>query len=114
VGSGTTIVHGWLSYRGRSGLAMKIRNAISTRSSPVGVRVVTLESIRMAILTAGWLRDIRDDLHATGNGSSRSTTSGSIGRSCWSAKTFRELLDKRHSNIVSGNVDSIRNTQDYK
>lgn len=79
VGSRSTVRHSWLADRGRSGLTVQIRDAVRTGLGAVRVRVVTLECFRMAILAASGLRDVRNDLHATGNGTSRATTTSGIG-----------------------------------
>jgi hypothetical protein len=93
---------------------MEIRDTIGTGCTTVGVRVVTLEGVRMTILTASRLRNVWDDLHATRHSTSRTTAAGSISRGSGAAKALSELLHKRHGDIVSGDVDGIRNTKDDK
>lgn len=99
---------------GGDGLAVKVRDAIGSRRSPVGMRMMSLEGIGMAILTPGRLRDVGNHLHAARNSPGRATTACSVSRSCGPSKALRELLYQRNGDIVSGNMDRIRDTKDYK
>jgi hypothetical protein len=94
-------VHGRLSNRGGCGLAVKIGNTISTATSAVRMRVVTLESIGVSVLAAGGLGNIGHDLHATGD-------SGS----CGTAVALGKLLNECNSNVVSSDVHGVGNTED--
>lgn len=109
-----TIGHSGLANRGGCGLAMEVGNAICTSCGAVGVRVVSSEGVRVAVLAADWLRNIRDDLHTTRDSSSRTTATCGVRRSSRPAKTIGELLDQSNGDVVSGNVDCIRNTEDYE
>jgi hypothetical protein len=114
VGSRSTVRHGWLADRGRGSLAVQIRDAVRTGLGAVRVRVVTLECFRMTILATSWLRDVRDDLHATGNGTGRTTTTSSIGRGRRATESLRQLLAECNSNIVCRNMHGIGNTENDK
>ena len=65
----------------------------------------------VAHLTASVLRNIRNYLHAARDNTLRTTVTDSIRRSCWSAEALSQLLDKRATDIVGGNVDSISDTK---
>lgn len=101
-----------LCDRSRCGLAVHIRNTVSTRCGAVGVRVVPPEGVGMTVLTTGRLRNVRHDLHATGHCSSRTTAPSRVRRSRWSSKAFSELLNEGHGDIVCGDVYGISNTKD--
>lgn len=109
-----TIGHGGLADRGGCGLAMEIGDAICTSCGAVGVRVVSPEGVWVTVLAADWLRNVRDNLHAARNSSSRATATGSVRGSGRSAETIGELLDQSNGDIVGGDVDCIRNTKDYE
>lgn len=111
---GSAIRHGRLVDRGRSRLAMEVGNTVGTRRSAVRMRVMSSEGLRMTVLAADRLGDIGHHLHTARDGSSRTSAAGSVGRSGWSAETLGELLDQGNGNIVGGNVDCIRNTEDHK
>ena len=112
---GSTVVHRGLSYRSRSGrAALEVGNAITAGRAPVGVRVVTLEGVGMAVLTTGWLRHVRHNLHASGHSTGRTAAAGGIRRRRGSAKALRQLLNKGHCNIVGSDVHSVGNAKDYK
>lgn len=108
---GRTVGHG-LRDRRRCGLAVHIRNTVSTRCGAVGVRVVPPEGVGVTVLTTSRLRDVRHDLHATGYCSSGTTAPSSVCRSCRSSKAFSELLNEGHGDIVCGDVYGISNTKD--
>jgi hypothetical protein len=76
--------------------------------------MVSLEAFGMAVLSARRLRDIRYDLHAAGNNSSRATTAGGIGGSGWSSKSFSQLFNQGDCDIVGCNVHGVSNTKDNK
>jgi hypothetical protein len=101
-----------LDNRSRGVLSMKVRYSICTCTGAVWVRVVTLEGIWMTVLTTSGLWDIGHNLHTTWNGPCRSAAAGGVCRGCWSSKALCELLNKGHSNIVRGNVNSVGNTKD--
>jgi hypothetical protein len=67
--------------------------------------------VGMTITTTSWLRHVWDHLHASRNYSCWTATSGSVGRCCRSPKSLRELLKKRATDIVGGNVNSISNAK---
>lgn len=114
-GSGSrTVGHGWLRNRRRSGLSRHVGNTVGARCGPVGVRVMSPEGVRVTILATSRLRDVRHNLHATGNCSSRTSTPGSISGSRRSSKAFGELLDEGSADVVRGNVHGIGNTEDDK
>ncbi len=93
-------------------LAMKIRHAVWIRWSALGLIVMTFVIVWMAILSTSWLRNVWHHLHTTWYHSSRAATSCSIRRSRRPAETFRELFDKRAGNVISRDVDGVRNTED--
>lgn len=110
----SAIWHSGLRDRGGCRLAMEVGNAIGTCRSPIGVRVMSSEGIRMTILATDGLRNIRYHLHAARDGSSRTSAPGSVGRSGRSAETLGELLDQSNGNIVGGDVNCICDTENYK
>lgn len=110
----SAIWHGRLGDRGGCRLAMEIGNTIGTGRSAIGVRMMSSEGVRMTILAADGLGNIRHHLHAARDGSSRTSAPGSVGRSGRSAETLGELLDQSNGNIVGGNVNCIRDTEYYK
>lgn len=107
----SAVVKRRLSNRGRNRLSLKVGDTIRASCSPVRLSV-SLEGVRMAILTTCWLRNVGYDLHATRNNTSRATTPGSIRRRSWASKSLSELLNEGNGNIVGCNVNSISNTED--
>ena len=108
------VVQGWLRNGGWCGLARHVSNTVSTCCSPVGVRVMSPEGVWVTVLATSRLRNVRHDLHATWNCSSRATAPGSVSGSCWSTETFSKLLDESHGNVIRGNVYGISNTENDK
>ena len=102
----------WLSNWSRNRLSVKVGDTIRTGRSPMGLSVVSLEGVRMAILTASRLRNIGNDLHATRDHTSWTTAPRSIRRCSGTSEPLSELLNQGNSNIVSCNVHSISNTED--
>lgn len=78
---------------GWDGLAVEVRNAVGARHESVGVVVVALEGVRVAVLASGRLRDVRDDLHAAGDGAGGTAAAGCVRGGCGAAEAFCELLD---------------------
>jgi hypothetical protein len=105
-------VHGRLSNRGGCGLAVKIGNTISTATSAVRMRVVTLESIGVSVLAASGLGNIGHDLHATGDSTGRATAASGVSGSCGTAVALGKLLNECNSNVVSSDVHGVGNTED--
>jgi hypothetical protein len=105
-------VHGSLGNRSRSRLAVKVGNTVRTATGAVGVGVVTLESIGMAVLTAGRLGNVRDDLHAARDSTCRTAAASSVGRGRGTAVTLGQLLNQGGSNVIGGNVNGICDTKD--
>lgn len=112
--AGRSIVKGRLCDRGWGGLAVEVRDTISTGRCPVWLSVVSLERVWMTVLSTSRLRNIGHHLHTARNDTSRTTASGGVGRSSWSSKPLSELLDQGHSHIVGGNMHSISNTKNDK
>ena len=106
----TAIVYGRLRLLlGR--LTMKIWHAIRICRRTLWLIGVSSIIVRMAILTSGRLGHVRNNLHTTGNDTSRPSTSSSIRRSCWATKALGQLLHKRLSNVVSSNMHCIGDTE---
>jgi hypothetical protein len=105
-------VHRGLSNRGGGGLAVQVRNTVSTATGAVRVRVVTLESIGVSVLAAGGLGNIRHDLHAAGDSTSRTTAASGVGGCCGTAVTLGKLLNQCDGNVVSSDVYGVGNTED--
>lgn len=91
---------------------MEIRDSIRVCRGTLRLVIVSFVIVWVSILTTCGLRNIWDDLHASWNNASRSATSGSVSRSCRSAKSFSQLLYKGLSDIISRNMDCISNTKD--
>lgn len=108
------IRHGGLADGRGHRLAMHVGDAITACRGAVGVRMVSLERIRMAVLPTGWLRDIRHNLHTTGDGAGWAPAARGVGRGRRTAETLGELLDKSDGNVVGGDVDGIRNSEDHE
>jgi hypothetical protein len=68
----------------------------------------------VAHLAASMLGSVRDDLHTTGNDALRTSVTDSISRSGRASEAFGQLLDESAANIISGNVNSVSNTEDHK
>lgn len=109
-----TIWHRSLANRGRGRLAMDVGNTIGASSGSVLLGVVTLEVVRVAVLTTGGLGDVGNYLHATRYSTSRAAATGSIGRCCRAAKSFSQLLDKSYSDVVCRNMNSVGDTNNDK
>lgn len=88
-------------------LTMKIWDAIRICRRSLWLIIMPSIVVRMTILASSRLRHVRDNLHTAGNNTSRSSTSGSIRRSCGATEALGQLLHKRLSNVVSSNVHSI-------
>ena len=76
--------------------------------------VVVVVILTVAIVPAGRLGDVRDDLHASWNGAGRATAPGCVGRGGRPAETLVELLQEGAANIVRSNVDRIGDAHDDK
>lgn len=107
----TPVRHGGLIDRCGCRLAMEVRDAISARRCAVGVRMMSLEGVRMSILSSGRLRDIRHHLHPTRDGASWASAAGGVSRRGRSAEAFGELFNQGNSDIVGRNVNGVRNTK---
>jgi hypothetical protein len=57
------------------------------------------------------LRNVRNNLHASGNHPSGAATASRIGRRSRPAKAFSKLLYKRAADVVCRNMDCIGNTK---
>lgn len=75
---------------------------------------MTAVVVRVSVLTAGRLGDIRLDRHATRNHVSCCAAPGSVLGSTRATKTLRQLFDQCLSDIVHGNVNRIGNTKHDK
>jgi hypothetical protein len=95
-------------------LAMEVRHAVRVSRSPLGLVGVLPEVVWMSPLTTGRLRDIWNYLHSSRDYTCWPATPGSICRSGRSTKSLSKLLDKRTSNIICSNMDSISNTKNNK
>ena len=91
---------------------MQIWNTVGVSRGTLRLIVMPSVVVRMTILTTSRLGYIWDYLHATRNNACRSSTTRGVCRSCGTTETLCQLLNKRLSNVVSGNVNSIRNTKD--
>lgn len=70
--------------------------------------------LAIAIVAAGRRGHVWDDLHTTRHGTSRGTTPSSICRSSRSTKPLVELLKKGAADIISSNMNSVRNAHHDK
>ena len=86
-----------------------IRNAVRRVSLPWIILSPVI--VRMAIISSNRLRYVGHDLHTTRNDTGRSTASRRVRGRGRPTKTFRELLHQRLSDIVTGNVHGIRDTE---
>jgi hypothetical protein len=91
---------------------MKVRHSIGSSTGSGLAGVVSLEGIRMTVLTTSWLGHVRYNLHTTWDCSSRTAAPGGVSRGCWTSKALCKLLHKSHSNIVCCDVNSISDTKD--
>ena len=107
-------MHWGLGDRSGSWLAVKVGNTVCTTTGTVGVRVVTLESLGVAVLAASGLRNVWNNLHTTRDSTGRTAAASGICRSRGTTVTFRQLLDQGDCDIVGSNVDGICNTEDDK
>jgi hypothetical protein len=113
LGSGRE-VHWGLGDGSGSWLAVQVGNTVCTTTGTVGVRVVTLESLGVAVLAAGGLRNVWNNLHTTRDSTGRTAAASGICRSRGTAVTFRQLLDQGDCDIVGSNVNGICNTENDK
>lgn len=79
-------------------------------SSLIAPRIV----VAVSKVAASGLGRVWNDLHTTRDRASRATTASSISRRRWTSETFVELLEQCAGNIISRNMDSIRNTHNNK
>lgn len=91
---------------------MQIRYSIRIRWRTLRLVIVSSEVVRMTVLTASRLWNIRDNLHPSWHNTSRTTAACSIGGSCRTAKPLCQLLDKGLPNIVGGNMDGVSYPKD--
>ena len=70
------------------------------------------EILRMGVLSAGGLGNVRLDRHAARDDIGSHTATGCVLRSGGSTKPLGELLNKSLSNIVHSNVHGVSNTED--
>lgn len=75
-------------------------------------RIVSAIILAPAVVAPCWLGHIRHYLHATGDSTSRSTTSSRVSRCCRSPKSFVELFKQSACDIVCRDVDRVCNTHD--
>lgn len=87
---------------------------VARTGSTTGLLMLTFVRIWMTILTACWLRDVWDNLHASRNNTSGTTTASGVCRCGRSSEALGELLHQSNSDVVSRNVDRIRNAEDDK
>lgn len=89
------------------------RATVSLGRHVVGSRVRTAVVVVVALtkVSAGGLRNVWDDSHATCDGS-RTAAAGSVGRGSSPAKALVELLQKGATDIVCGDVYSVSNARD--
>ena len=92
-------------------LTMKIWHAVRVCRRALRLIGVSSVVVRMTILASSGLRYVGNDLHASRNDTSRSSTSSSICRSCRAAKALGQLLHKRLSHVVCSNVHGICDTE---
>jgi hypothetical protein len=94
-----------MTVRLRIGVGRQVLRSLLVASSVI---------LPVAIVPTSWMRHVRDHLHTTRHGTSRATTSRSIGRGSWAAKPLIQLLQEGAANIVSRNMNGVRNTHDDK
>jgi hypothetical protein len=117
VGSGTGVsgrVGGRIVYRGLGGgggcLAVKVGDAVRVSRGSLRAVGVSLEGFRVSIRAVQGLRLVRDNLHASRNRTSRSTSARSIGGGGRSTITLGKLLHEGVGDVVGRDVNGVGDT----
>ena len=92
-------------------LTMQVRYTVRIGRRLVSLVCVTAVVVWMTVLSASRLRNIWNNLHASGHNTSRSAAPSGICRSSRSAKSLRQLLDKGLAYVISGYMDSVSNAK---
>lgn len=90
---------------------MEIWYTIRICGCTLGLIGMPLIIIWVAILTTGWLRDIRNNLHSTWDDACRPTAPGGIRRRGRSTESLSKLLYKGLTNVVGCDMDCISNSK---
>lgn len=94
-------------------LALLVRSTIlSSRSTSRGGSLPAAVLIRVTHLAASVLRNVWNDLHAARDDALRTTVANGVGRSSGATEAFSQLLNKRAADVVGGDVNSVRDTED--
>lgn len=106
-----SIVHGDSALRLRR---LSVRLTIGLSRRLVSTRIVTTIVVGMAVVATGWLRDIWNNLHTTGDDTSGSSTACGVSRGRGTTETLGQLLEKRAANIVCGNMHCVSDTKNHE
>jgi hypothetical protein len=90
---------------------MKIRQSIRIGRRTLCDVCMSPIVVRMSELPSSSLRNVRYNLHTTGNHTSWTTTTSRIGRGRRATKAFSQLLHKCAADVVCRNMDCIGNAE---
>lgn len=88
-------------------LAVEIGNTIRIGRSALGLVVMPAKIVWMTIIAASWLRDVRNDLHTTGNDTSWTSTASGVRGGSRASKSLGQLLYQRLADVICSDMYRI-------
>ena len=92
-------------------LAVEVGNTIGVGRRALRLVVVSAKIVWMPIVAASWLRDVWNDLHATGDNAGRPSAASGVRGCSGASEALGQLLYECLADIVCSNVDCISDTK---